>query len=227
MNAASRLPPTFPMSGRIFPSGIVNVMSKPDIHRLLEFQRLLLQFQAIERRIHVPPGTAALENDSEHSYGLAMIGWYLAQYFPELDRDRIIRIALAHDIIEIHAGDTYSYSEQHILDDKETREKLALEQLEADWRDFPEMLEAIHDYKAKDSPEAKFVYALDKLHPALIDYTNEGRGWRELGITAQMFRKEKDKKVPISPQINEYMDQLHELLSKQLHLFAPEDATTG
>lgn len=41
------------------------------------------------------------------------------------------------------------------------------------------MLQAIHDYKTKDSPEAKFVYALDKLHPTLIDYTNEGRGWRE------------------------------------------------
>ena len=204
------------------PSGIVNGMTKPDIQRLLEFQRLLLQFQAIERKLHVPPGTNINENDAEHSYGLAMLGWYLAQYFPELYRDRIIRIALAHDIVEIHAGDTYSYSNQEVLDDKEAREKLATEKLAAEWQDFPEMLEAIHDYKDKGSREAKFVYALDKLHPALIDYINEGKGWRELGITAAMFRTEKDKKVPISPEVNDYMDQLHELLAPQLHLFASE-----
>ncbi len=44
-------------------------MTKPGIHRLLEFQKLLLQFQAIERVTHIPV-TRERENDTEHSYNL-------------------------------------------------------------------------------------------------------------------------------------------------------------
>jgi putative hydrolase of HD superfamily len=196
--------------------------TKPDIHRLLEFQRILLEFQAIQRKVNIPPTLDDTENDVEHSYGLAMVGWYLASFFPELDTDRIIRLGLAHDLVEIHAGDTYSYSDSATLGRKERLEKLAFQRLQEQWQDFPEMLDAIHEYKTKQTAEAKFVYALDKLLPAMIDYMNEGRGWRHLGITAKMFRVEKDRKVPISPEVNEYMDQLHALLADQLHLFAPE-----
>lgn len=200
---------------------------KPDIHRLLQFQKMLLQFRSIERKLHVPPGTDKFENDIEHSYNLALLGWFLGQYFPELDSNTIVRLALAHDLVEIHAGDTYSYAEEHHLNGKKDREALALQQLHDEWQDFPELFDAIEEYEACLTPEAKFVYALDKLQPALMDYLNEGRGWRELGITAQMFRKEKDKKVPVSPEINHYMDQLHVVLSTQQHLFASGPENTG
>jgi hypothetical protein len=63
---------------------------------------------------------------------------------------------------------------------------------------------------------------LDKIQPAMLDYLNQGVGWRKLGITQAMFRAEKDKKVPISPQANEYMDQLHEALEPYAHLFAKQ-----
>ncbi|HSX05239.1 MAG TPA: HD domain-containing protein [Candidatus Saccharimonadales bacterium] len=195
---------------------------KPDINRLLEFQKLLLQFQAIQRKVNIPPGLDDTENDVEHSYDIAMLGWYLAPYFPELDVNKVIRFSLAHDIVEVHAGDTYSYGD---IGDKVEREELAFKQLAKEWQDFPDLLAAIHEYESRETPEAKFVYALDKLAPALIDYINEGRGWRHLKITAKMFRAEKDRKVPISPEINEYMDQLHDVLAMQLHLFAPEEAT--
>lgn len=165
-----------------------------------------------------------MENDAEHSYALAMVGWYLAPYFPELSTDQVIKIGLAHDLVELHAGDVYAYDTTGALDGKEVREKEAFHKLQTEWADFPEMLAAIEAYKSRVTPEAKFVYALDKILPALLDYINEGRGWREFGITAAMFRREKDKKVPVSPEINDYMEQLHALLAPQLHLFAPEAA---
>src|SRR5487761_1693983 len=112
-------------------------MKKPDIHRLIEFQSLLHQFQAIERVTHVP-GKFEPENDTEHSYNLALSAWFLAQYFPHLDRDKIIRYALVHDLVEIHAGDTYIYADQATIDTKKEREHAALLQLEKDWPDFPE-----------------------------------------------------------------------------------------
>jgi putative hydrolase of HD superfamily len=195
-------------------------MSKPDIHRLLELQNVLLQFRAIERSIYLPPGTDKHENDVEHSYSLAMAAWFLSQSFPELESDKVIRLSLVHDLIEVHAGDTYAYSDDVTLSTKEAREKEAFHKLSQEWQDFPEMLTAIEEYEARQTAEAKFVYALDKIQPAMLDYLNQGVGWRKLGITHAMFRTEKDRKVPVSPQANEYMDQLHEALEPFKHLFA-------
>lgn len=197
---------------------------KPDFQRLLEFQKLMLQFRAIERKVHIPPELTAMENDVEHSYDLTMLAWFIAQYFPHLDTDKIIRYCLAHDLVEIHAGDTFSYGDEALLASKAVREKVAIEKLRAEWSDFPEAFAAIDGYEALKTPEAKFVYALDKVAPAMIDYLNEGRGWRKLKITASKFRTEKNSKVPISPEINEFMDQFHAVLADQLHLFSPEDS---
>lgn len=150
-------------------------MKKPDIHRLLEFQRLLYTLRGIKRSISFPPRLDDFENDAEHSYSLAMNAWFLAGHFPKLNRDICVRIALAHELVEIYAGDTYAYSDQATIDQKKVREEAAVEKLWADWPDFPELIEAIEDYEERNTEEAKFVYALDKLLPALLNYLNEGR----------------------------------------------------
>ncbi len=199
-------------------------MTKPDLSRLIEFQQLLLDFRAIDRKLHIPPGLEKYENDTEHSYALAMTAWFLSAHFPHLNRDLIIRTALAHDLIEVHAGDTYSYSDQQTLKGKIAREEAALKKLSQEWTDFPELFETIQAYEARETEEAKFVYALDKLTPALVDYMNEGRGWHDNGITFAMFCEEKNKKVPISPEINEYCQRLITILEKQQHLFPPDKA---
>jgi putative hydrolase of HD superfamily len=194
-------------------------MTKPDLRRLIDFQQLLLDFRAIDRKLHIPPGLEKYENDTEHSYALAMTAWFLAAHFPHLDRDLVIRMALAHDLIEVHAGDTYSYSDKQVLEQKTAREEAALAQLQNEWPDFPELLDTIRSYETRDTEEAKFVYALDKLTPALVDYMNEGHGWHDNGITFAMFCEEKNKKVPISPEINDYCQTLIGILEKEQHLF--------
>jgi putative hydrolase of HD superfamily len=83
-------------------------MKKPDIHRLIAFEELLLRFRTIERMIPLPFSSQENENDAEHSYALAMTAWFLAPHFPHLDRDEVIRMALAHDLVELYAGDTFA-----------------------------------------------------------------------------------------------------------------------
>ena len=86
---------------------------KADITRLLELQRLLAAFSQVERMNHRKHADAFVpENDTEHSYNLAMTAWYLAKWFPELNRDLLIRYALVHDLVEVHAGDTYIWFER-------------------------------------------------------------------------------------------------------------------
>lgn len=196
---------------------------KPDISRLIEFQELLLRFGAIERTIDIPPHFQRQENDIEHSYALAMSAWLLSSHFPELDRDKLIRYALAHDLVEIYAGDTYIYADQEYVSSKPDREAEALKRLSAEWPDFAELWDTIHDYETKGSREAKFIYALDKIQPIMLLYIGKGYGWRKHNVTLPQLHENKKVKVTASPEINEYYERLYELLVENAHYF-PESS---
>lgn len=193
---------------------------QPDIKRLLELQQLLLKFSHIERRVHRKQGNDFIaENDTEHSYNLAMTAWFLAQYFPHLDTDKLIRFGLIHDFVEIHAGDTYVFADQTHLDSKEQREKAALKQLEREWSDFPELTEQIAAYESRTSEEAKFIYALDKIMPIMLIYIHNGYTWQHEGISLEKLHSVKQSKVMASKEIDTYYNQLYELLLENQHLF--------
>lgn len=196
-------------------------MKKPDIHRLFEFQKLLSEFSQIDRATHRKHGDNFVhENDTEHSYDLAMTAWYLAEYFPHLDVNKLIRYALIHDLVEVHAGDTYIYGAQADLDSKQEREQIALEKLQKDWSDFPSLLKDINTYEKHDSEESKFVYALDKIMPILLVYINDGYTWKREGITPERLHEAKKHKVALSPEIDSYYEQLYKLLTRNRHLFS-------
>lgn len=180
---------------------------------------MLHEFQAIERIVDVP-GRDTSENDVEHSYHLAMASWYLADSFPELDKDKIIRYALVHDLVEVHAGDTFAYGTIDELASKESREAAALTQLQKDWKDFSDLGNTIEVYEKKEDQEALFVYALDKIMPIIVILAAEGKTWKDRGITLEQLRISKTPKVALSPQVLPYLNELLEILSKRPELFA-------
>lgn len=197
-------------------------MKKPDVNRLIELQKLLLQFSQVERALHRKHhGKMTHENDTEHSYNLAMSAWFLVEYFPELDKDTVIKLALVHDLVEVHAGDTYIFADEEKLASKEERETKALEQLKQDWPDFPDMLNYITDYEHRKTKESKFVYALDKVIPVITILINEGHTWRVSNMTLDRLHDHKNDKVNLSPEIQAYYVQLYELLLKIPHLLPP------
>jgi putative hydrolase of HD superfamily len=194
-------------------------MGRPNVQRLIELQALLLKFSATERRLDVPPDFKKQENDTEHSYNLAIAAWFLSEYFPELNRDQLIRLALVHDLVEIYAGDTYFYAEEAERLSKIERESKALERLDAEWPDFPGLTATIHAYEQKDSAEAKFIYALDKIMPIMVIYLGEGHTWHKEGITHDQLHTAKLPKVSASPEVTEYYNQLHDLLLQHPRYF--------
>jgi putative hydrolase of HD superfamily len=194
-------------------------MPKPDIHRLIDLQKLLLEFQAIDRALYIPGRGERHENDIEHSYNLAMTAWFLAQHFPELDRGEVIRCALAHDMVEIHAGDTMIFHNPEGMATKKDRETAALQKLAEDWADFPDLLETLHRYEARESAEARFVYALDKVMPAIMNYLQGGEVWRKHQVSLADLHELKDAKVALSPQVLPYYHELMALLEANPQLF--------
>lgn len=82
-----------------------------DFQKIFAYVRFPDEFRKIKRVVY-NTGEDRLENDSEHSYQLTMIAWYIMDaYKLDLDRDLVIRYCLIHDLVEVYAGDTYIYSQ--------------------------------------------------------------------------------------------------------------------
>jgi len=183
------------------------------LDKLLQFARTLNVFQSVERVIRVKDQDR-WENDMEHSYHLAMLAWYIvdSEKLP-LDREKIFRYALAHDLVEVYAGDTYIYSEDaSFIESKPERERQAAERLALEFPEIPEMHAAIRGYVSKEDAESRFVYALDKIEPLVKMYLDGGRTWKEKDVTLDMVYDIKKNKVAISPEIQKYFDEFMILL---------------
>jgi putative hydrolase of HD superfamily len=132
------------------------------------------------------------ENSAEHSWHIALLAVLLADTAPPgVDGARVVRMLLVHDLVEVHAGDTFCYDASANLG-REAREQAAAAaifgllpggqaaELRALWDEF----------EAGDTPDARFAAALDRFQPLLLNYHGGGGSWLEHGVTrAQVMRR--------------------------------------
>lgn len=146
---------------------------------LLEIDRL----KRILRRTSLVGGDRR-ENSAEHSWHLAVMALVLAEYANEpVDLLHTLKLLLVHDIVEIDAGDTFAYDVQANLD-KEAREQAAAERIfgllpAEQCEEFRSLWE---EFDARQTPEARFANALDRMMPSLQNYENGGGTWRLSGV---------------------------------------------
>jgi putative hydrolase of HD superfamily len=186
---------------------------------MIKFSRLMLRFQSVVRAIHLP-GRDEKENDAEHSYHLAMMAWYLNSHARlGYDTDRLIRYALAHDLVEAYAGDV-SALDLDARRHKAKREAEALRRIEHEFPEAKELTDAVRDYELLADAEARFVYALDKLMPTLMVYLDEGRTWKEEGQTQELIHFCQSDRIALSEPVNQLYEQLAWILRARPELFA-------
>lgn len=131
------------------------------------------------------------ENDAEHSWHLCMLATIFAEYAePDVNINRVIRMLLIHDIVEIDAGDTFIYEESTHAESQHSREQAAAERIfgllpddmryefSALWREF----------ENKQTPDAKFAASLDRIQPLFLNYFNHGGTWARYGVTSDKVR---------------------------------------
>ncbi|MDQ3018304.1 MAG: HD domain-containing protein [bacterium] len=187
-----------------------------ELEGILKFIKLTHDFQKIER-INLIKGEERYENDVEHSYQLALIGWYIVSSQKlDLNIDRVIQYSLLHDLVEVYAGDTYAFdADVSVHESKVERERLALVQLKEEFSEFPEMTNTIEQYEQRLDEESKFVYALDKIIPPLNMYLDGGRTWQRHSITLDQIIENKTPKVAVHPEIQKYFEQIVALLKSE------------
>ena len=199
----------------------------PSVQRIAELQQFVADFSKVQRMIQLAD-TKRLENDVEHSFSLALTCWFLApKIAPELSLEKILCYALAHDTVEVHAGDTFIFAPQSVLDSKSDREDQAISQLKEDWPDFPEMALAAEAYKNKLDEEARFVKAVDKLLPPLMVNLGEKTDfWGKHKITLQKEIESKQS-IKVSDIVAPYYEKLVEWISEPDYFYKENDATSG
>jgi len=124
------------------------------------------------------------ENDAEHSWHLALMAVVLHEYAAEdVDIARVLTMHLIHDLVEIDVGDTFAYDETG-QSDREERERAAAKRifglLPAD--QGASMLALWEEFEARQTAEARYAAALDRLHPMLLNYHAGDSPWRRHGI---------------------------------------------
>ena len=151
------------------------------------------------------------ENDAEHSWHLAVMAVLLSEYATEkgIDVLRVVRMVLIHDIVEIDAGDTFVY------DRAETR-NVRMEEKKAADRIFSilpddqaqEMIALWEEFEARETPDARFAAALDRLHPILHNYQTDGGAWRDHGIAGDRVIERNRHMGDGAPRLWEYAEKI-------------------
>lgn len=126
------------------------------------------------------------ENSAEHSWHIALMALTLAGHTPEgVNVDRVIRMLLIHDLVEIDAGDTFAF-DAAANHDKADRERAAADRLfgligEGPGPEFRRLWE---EFEAGDTPDARMANALDRF-AALLQNTaiNDGGTWRAHNVS--------------------------------------------
>ena len=192
---------------------------KMDLEKLLDFVRFTHEIRNVQRAVLLETKNRH-ENDAEHGYQLALITWFLLDKNGlKLDKYRCVGIAIVHDIAEAYAGDTTAFASAKDRAAQEKREKEAIDKLQEEWPEFTSMHDLIDEYQRHETPEGKFVYALDKLIPIINNYLYKGRVWRKEGRTLEHMKGIKKGKIEPSPIVEEYYQELLKILEREPNLF--------
>ncbi len=154
------------------------------LKKQIEFITEIDKLKNIYRQTYVL-GEDRKENDSEHSWHIAILAFLLAEYSNEpIDILKTIKLVLIHDIVEIDAGDTYYYDDDGYKT-KEIREEKASQRifglLPDDQRS--EMYELWREFEDRKTPESKFANVIDHVQPIILNYSKQGIAWKEHNIS--------------------------------------------
>jgi putative hydrolases of HD superfamily len=129
------------------------------------------------------------ENSGEHSWHLALYALVLAdQAAPGVSIDRVIRMLLIHDMVEIDVGDVPIHSQNgqaHASAETRAAEAKAADRifglLPPDLRDS---LRALwEEFEASETPDARFAKSLDRVQPVMANLMSGGGTWATYNVT--------------------------------------------
>lgn len=137
------------------------------------------------------------ENSGEHSWHIALYAMVMAEHATRpVNIDRVIKMLLIHDLVEIDAGDTPIHG-QH-----DTTEMARIEQAAAD-RLFGMLPtdQAIafrklwDEFESAETDDAIFAKSIDRVQPVIANLATGGGTWPAYNVTAAQLQSRVGVKV--------------------------------
>jgi putative hydrolases of HD superfamily len=164
------------------------------------------------------------ENSGEHSWHLALYAMVLADHAaPGVDMNRVIRMLILHDLVEIDVGDVPIHSANGTA--HASAETLAAE-ARAATRIFgllpPDLGLAFRalweEFEASETPDAIFAKSLDRVQPVMHNIASGGGTWTEYNVTADQLE------TRVGAKIARGAPALWEWVRSQTHRFFRQNA---
>lgn len=131
------------------------------------------------------------ENSAEHSWHLAMYALILSNLSNSpVNIDRVIRMLLIHDIVEIDAGDQPLHESTNI-DSQKALEYCAAQRIFGILLDGQgeQLIKLWQEFEAGESNDAAFAKSLDRMQPLIHNIATGGGTWTEAHVTKDQVKE--------------------------------------
>jgi putative hydrolase of HD superfamily len=131
------------------------------------------------------------ENTAEHSWHAALSALLLAPYADQpVDVNKVVKMLLIHDLVEIEAGDTFVYDKQEVAKQVNTENDAAALIFNRLPDEQGKILRNLWDeFETRETPEAKFAKSIDRFLPLYSNIINRGYSWLPYKVTQTHVRE--------------------------------------
>ncbi|MDQ7069928.1 MAG: HD domain-containing protein [Rhodobacterales bacterium] len=156
------------------------------------------RLKSILRGTTICDGSRA-ENSGEHSWHIALYAMILAdQAAPDVDINRVIKMLLIHDLVEIDAGDNPIFGDYDVAA-TEAQEKRAADRifglLPSD--QATEFRALWDEFESAATADAKFAKSLDRFQPPNQNLASGGGTWIEYNVSLDRIQDRVGAKIAI------------------------------
>lgn len=173
-----------------------------DFSKKIQFSSVCDKMKSIYRQTLLADGSRQ-ETDAEHSWHLALMAMLFSDYAPEgTDINKVIKMVLVHDLVEIYAGDTFCYDEKAGADKAEREMKSAEKLFSILPKEKGEEFKNLWlEFDAEETKEALFAASLDRIQPLINNFFTNGHTWRNGRVLKEQVQKREEilkKGMPIA-----------------------------
>ncbi|KFI31888.1 hydrolase [Haematobacter massiliensis] len=171
-------------------------LAPSDLDRQLAFLREADRLKTVLRASRLTDDSRR-ENSGEHSWHVALYALVLAdQAAPDVSIDRVIRMLLIHDLVEIDVGDTPIHGTFDAADIAAREQRAADRIFGLLPSELASSFRALWDeFEAACTPDAIFAKAIDRVQPVMHNIALGGGTWQEFGVTEELLERRVGSKI--------------------------------
>ena len=144
------------------------------------------------------------ENDAEHSWHMAICALTLKEYveFENVDMERVLKMILLHDIVEIYSDDTPAFSNTS-KEEKFRKELAAAEKIFSilPEEQYKEYFKLWLEFENMESDESKFANVFDRFQGFIQNLSSDGHTWKKWNVTEAMVVKRLEPLIKYAPTL--------------------------